>query len=385
MNCIFRTGHQAFLVLVVLPLFIILISCYSCSGLQSNVVASRHQFLLESTYSLLLLSQRKRESKSSDALTLPLRFLPNGGCLAVKLMVNDQRNRQLFSYYAFVDTGSPFLTAPPTILPYSKDESQQYPPSQEQYGESVGQMQWRSISNVEVITSSYIPFDIPQKKTIVGIPDNNVVDDTGGIFLGLIYRDDYRPSVMQQWGYSTFMLDYRDKLLTFYKTSIIPKDEPAALKLFDFSPYGDTLYHYGVHCASFTLQMTSTASVVNDATRRSNTHKISTMRRPVVAVVDSGLTGCVFSDSLRDELASLGYNNMKGVTGLTVDLPTISGGNLTLSSSPQYWFLSSFKLPWFDDDEEHPHVIAMGATFLAPNCRISVDPVSQRIAIDNER
>jgi hypothetical protein len=90
-----------------------------------------------------------------------------------------------------------------------------------------------------------------------------------------------------------------------------------------------------------------------------------------VAVIDSGVAGCVFSDTLLDELLSVSdMKAVEDVSGLSVDLPRQSSSSilpLTLSSNPEYWFLTSFRLRWFRDGANHPHVIALGVTFLAPN------------------
>lgn len=349
-----------------------------CSGLQNaGGFISRQGFLFQTASSVVCPSlffgntHQPSSIRGPTALMLPLSFLPNGGCLALKISVIDRSSfRRLITYAAIVDTGSPFATVPPEILPFSVDKARQYPPTQEQYGEAVGTMQWLSVRNLEVITSSYEPFDIP--KMIVGLPDATVVDDTGGIFLGLITQDDYRPAVLRQWGYSTFVLDYHDRLLTLHKESIIANDDPDAMQLFDFSPYGDNLHHYGIRCISFSVLLPS--NNVDYVT-------IASLKRPVVAVIDTGLTGCVFSDSLKDELAAMGYDDLEQLKGAKVTLPTVSGGSMTLSSNPRYWFLSSFKLPWFVDDDKHPHVIAMGATFLTLS-RLSVDPISQRIKLE---
>ena len=328
---------------------------------------------------------KKNGNSKLDTIDIPLTFLPRGGCLAVKVALNDRTNtQQLFGYYAIVDTGSPFLTAPPEIVGYSKDESRCFPPTQEQYGEAVGGMQWRSLANVGMLTTNYEePLTIPI--VIAGLPESNVVDDTGGIFLGLIGRDDNRPSLLQQCGYTSFILDYLRRLLTLSRQSTIPLGDDGVdsplLDLFDLSPYGKNVHHYGVQSQSFT--------VLSDKTKKAIT--ISSLKRPVVAVIDSGLTGCIFSDSLQKELVDkglVGRDYLKRVNGLQISLPTTTMSSIktdkvqVLSSNPDYWNLSSFKLPWFEDDDNvHPHIIVMGATFLSKS-KVSIDPVGRKAKID---
>ena len=349
---------------------------------------SRQKFLLASLslpagWNLLSKSSNTTNDNELDVVEIPLTFLPRGGCLAVKVSLNDRTySQRIFGYYAIVDTGSPFLTAPPEISRYSRDESQRLPPTQEQYGEAVGSMQWRSVLNVEILTSKYdAPLTLP--KLIAGLPESNVVDDTGGIFLGLIWRDDQRPSFLQQCGYTSFILDYPQRQLTLSRRSTTMEQAEATeedsrlLQLFDFSPYGKDLYHYGVPCQSFTLVLSGNKTIPIMSL---------SLKRPVIAVIDSGLTGCIFSDSLRDELLDgghVGSSNLEQVQGLQVSLPTLGSGAaaLILSSSPKYWSLSRFKLPWFDDDATHPHVIAMGATFLS-KARISIDPLDGKAKIE---
>lgn len=368
----------------------------SLSIANSNLASSRLEFLSSATSSTVLTSLTigyyyySEKQDTAASLVLPLQFLPRAGCLAVRINVNDKTGMQrLFSYLAVIDTGSPFCTAPPTILPFSKDESQRYPPTLEQYGEAIGSMKWRSITNgVQILTDSYVkPLDITGKM-FVGIPDDNVVDDTGGIFLGLMLQDKYRPTVLNQWGYSSFVLDYRNQTLKLAgkkANMILDKNDPNAMELFDLTPFGDNVHHYGVQCTCFSLQ--------SSASKESFT--VSSLNRPVIAVIDSGLTGCVFSDSLRDELMTIMVKNKnkdyngnanfwEQVAGMTVSLSTISGKVLTLSSNPAYWSLSAFKLPWFYNDQTtHPHVIAVGATFLASSTRISLDPLARRIKIES--
>ena len=85
--------------------------------IDSRFALSRSDFLLG--ISLPFLSPT---TSTNDVVEIPLTFLRLGGCLAVKISVNDKRtDTRIISYSAVVDTGSPFVTAPPEIQPYSKD------------------------------------------------------------------------------------------------------------------------------------------------------------------------------------------------------------------------------------------------------------------------
>ena len=406
--------------------------------LVGGSIISRQGFLLSSPtlladLSLLLpsimispsIQQPKQQQQQPKLINIPLTFLPRGGCLAIKISINNNNNNEnndcrLFTYSAIVDTGSPFLTAPRrsivmdntySLLNNALRRRRQYPDTQEQYGESISTMQWRSVSNIQVLTSDY-EYPLLQQDMILGLPDDDNDDDMGRIsyFCGLLLKDDQRPTVLQQWGYTSFVLDYGRRLLTLYSsqhqqqqpqqsTTTIHEsnndDNNNSMKLFDFSPFGDNIHHYGVQCQSITIEIaTAAASSSSSSSKtvqsRTETFTMSSFQRPVVAVIDSGLTGCIFSDSLQDELLSSKINTLSDVTGLHVTLPLLSSGKfLTLSSNPIYWFLTSFKLPWFhdnnnkhDDNKNHPHVIALGATFLAPNSRISIDPMQGKAKIE---
>ena len=362
-----------------------------------------------------ILPKNNNDDGSQQQVTLPLTFLPRGGCLAVKIILNDKSGeKRVFSYYAIVDTGSPFLTAPPVVKKYSQDESRKYPTTQEQYGETIGTMEWRSLKNVEIPIllsgdddyNKYVDNLLPTN-VLVGLPEAKVVDDTGGIFLGLIQTDDYRPTFLRQWGYPSFILDYpgRQLILSKQPVAVMMNNESnntpptaaaataaaALFQLFDFSPYGDNIHHYGVQCQSFVLEYNGLDEKTKKSATTTSTVMVSSLKRPVIAVIDSGLTGCIFSDSLQEELVASGYlhnsSNNDELSGLQATLPTISSSSsssslaVTLSSNPDYWFLSSFKLPWFKDDASHPHVIAMGATFLAQS-RISIDPLQSIAKIE---
>jgi len=367
-----------------LPLFFLLV-VDPISALQSATATllSRYDFLLKgaSVVPVGLASALPSSTLLAanypyvDILQIPLTFLPRGGCLAVKLSLLDDRSysQRIFGYFAICDTGSPFVTAPPTITRFSKDESRRFPPTKEQYGQTVGSMQWRSVPNIEILSNNY-ETPLTLAKLTVGLPESNVVDTTGGIFLGLIWKDDSRPRFLHQCGYTSFVLDYKQRLLTLSKQSTVAASDPATLQLFDFSPYGKDVYHYGVECQAITLLQ-----------HQKNPEVILSLKRPVIAVIDSGLTGCIFSDSLRDDILLSGVYEtgftLEKVIGLQVNLTSINGKTLTLSTNPKYWSLSCFKLPWFDNDETHPHVIACGATFLADS-KICIDAARGRAKIE---
>ena len=320
---------------------------------------SRQSFLAGATLSPLpFLSQR--QPNTHDDLVLPLQWLPVAGCLAVPIIVDD-----VYRYYAVVDTGSPFLTAPPQVLPWTRFAA---PDTWEQYGATPAALAWRrtpqvlvgGVVRVQNCQLSIIPEELRQ--------------DTGGLFLGLIAQDDARPTFLHQVKRQSFTVDYGARTLTLYGARNDPLDSydgttsvdqsTASFKLTDLSPYGPDLYHYAVEVESLTLQ-TDKGDV-----------SLQNCPRPIVVVIDTGLTGCIFSDSLeKDGCLPVPVEAIRGAClGL--------GNHCNLTSDATYWNLACFRLPWFTNDENHPHIVAAGATFLKQS-RITVDAKRKRIQLSN--
>jgi hypothetical protein len=327
---------------------LLLCSFGSYTHALSNLL-SRDNFLLSGVLGAVGTRIFSGTTRSTSTVILPLLFLLKGGCLALPIVLDEA-----FRYYAIVDTGSPFLTAPDTALDYSKDASRQYPVTEEQYGESIGGMQWRR-SHVRVgDTTTSI-----SNNMLLGVPPSNVLADTGGIFCGLMPQDDARPTVLQQWGYASFVLDYRERQLLLSKSNLFSEDDPTTLPIYDLTRYGPNLHHFAIECHGVTLQ-TPKGEIQLDA-----------LERPVVVVLDSGLTGCIFSDSWLEDLP-VSVNDIQGAQ--------LQVGSTTLTSRSEYWHLSCFRLPWFTSEDHHPHIIAAGATFLN-DMKLTVDSRTRRLQL----
>jgi hypothetical protein len=286
-------------------------------------------------------------------VTLPLLFLPNGGCLALSIVLDSS-----FRYYAIVDTGSPFLTAPDSAIDYSRDASQQYPMTEAQYGQTIGGMQWRQSR----ISSGTSGLAVPNM--FLGIPPSNVIEDTGGIFCGLMAQDDDRPTVLQQWGYPSFSLDYKERELLLSQPALLSgKDDndKSILPIYDLTRFGPNLHHFAVECQQVTLQ-----------TPRGHV-KLKGLKRPVVVVLDSGLTGCIFSDSWLEEDLPIEIGDIQGAQ--------LQVGSTTLTSRPEHWYASCFRFTWFTSEDNHPHIIAAGATFLN-GMKLTVDSQTKRLQLE---
>jgi hypothetical protein len=482
-------------------------------------------------------------------LSISLRSLPKSGCWSAPIQISrtldSNNNEQYFTYLAVVDSGSPFLTAPTnafrqtsTIMMTKKKKSSWSAAfrddnnnnddnendndnnqiSYEQYGSTIGTVQWRMAPwvtligngdknvNVQYVMNYYgdnidrsenvdiEPIIIEdQNNVILGIPSDIVQEESGGIFMGLMAVDENRPSFMKQFGYDAFSLRFQngnnseerydkvenneknrdpaslvlwngkqsDRSDAFNTNEMIDRFDPSSMKLFDLTPYGPDLHHYGVLCNNFVCrwdekgEKNSVEAIEfdccmgedyeNSGTPASSYHlSLSRLSRPLIAVFDTGLSGCIFSDSLLEEIQverrrrrqnSDGPKDGDGNTmvnnddndnepiGCTVWLPTIGSSRTTstkkdldvsssqspsdpcivkLSSVTNYWRFQSFRLPWWYDNDDgvrrendgpnnndnnsrnnYPHVVVLGSAFWRnPNVQeLSVDTKSNRAKI----
>jgi hypothetical protein len=362
-RCYFNIGFYA----------VVLISFSCCRVSRTTVHAlalTRTAFLEHSSAATgsVLLSAWKSDDDGNDDLILPLQRLALGGCLVARitLISDDDYNTNSYNYYCTVDTGSPFLTVP--TLACTKPTRN--PTTKEQYGEAVGDMTWRTAPRVILTTIDGTAKQF--KNVLVGVPPANVIRETGGLFLGLLLKDDGHASFLQQTKYTSFVLDWRRNELLLSKNGLhLPKHHSSALPLLDLNAYGPDLYHYSV-----------LANALSIRTNNNNDHQSICLRetmRPIVVVLDSGLTGCILSDSFKDE-RPFSLIQLDEIQGITIHLA--NNDSISLSSRHEFWNLSCFKLPWFHElDNDYPHVIVAGATFFA-DTRLSVDTVSREVLIE---
>ena len=220
------------------------------------------------------------------------------------------------------------------------------------------------------------------------------------------------------------------------------------LPIFELSPtYGPNLHHYATLCHSLDVELLLTVLTSKEKTDSSvspvsetefrnikiNIHSTSpslslldstssfldtqkhqkyASTRPIVAVIDTGLSGCIFSDTLWETIqkniahdvntcdqknsSSDGLTNVVDIidilpTGCDVTFHTgedkygADPGNssshfkkkslTSLRSDPAYWRFQSFRLPWWWEDitdlidsqsppwQPPPHVIVLGSAF----------------------
>mmetsp|Transcript_8993 Transcript_8993/g.17811 ORF Transcript_8993/g.17811 Transcript_8993/m.17811 type:complete len:726 (+) Transcript_8993:103-2280(+) len=496
-------------------------------------------------------------------LSLTLRSLPVSGCWAapvtlsqnLDVAVEDENSSDddFFAYLAVVDTGSPFLTAPPAALgalrqtkdiatatkttntlgmevkgkqtknklfsrlteifqPESNnddDSHQEGDESYEQYGNTVGGVQWRvapyltligngrvdnvidrgitdypcdnnnknccprsssdinTLDDTKFLPGTEIESIVIQDQTnfVLGVPSEEVIMETGGIFFGLMTVDAARPTPLQQLGYDAFALQFEENREIFQSrridqrkkdkneketrnnndpatlvlwngkqnnngktnnikssdmtpiSTLIDRFDPYSIKLFDLTQFGPNLHHYAALCDRFECQWAgndSNDSIAFDCVENNDSNICTptsasanhiSLSRPLIAVFDTGLSGCIFSDTLWEEIQLERQrqnrhrnetqqqrrgsdiakdnddedkrvpmeSNSEEITpiGCTVWLPTISriptasssttplaskysssapGIAVELSSISSYWRFQSFRLPWWYAD-----------------------------------
>ncbi|GAX23421.1 hypothetical protein FisN_15Lh142 [Fistulifera solaris] len=339
------------------------LSC--CAGLQLHFTRRELGVLSVSSVPPSLFS------KQPTSVPFPLQYLPIGNCWALKVSIADNLMNG-FTFLAIVDTGSPFLTTPARSLQLT--DSTRFPSSYEQYGEPSGKMEWRNANYVTLIAEQNVLFE--QRHIVLGVPSNEVVKETGGIFAGLIWKDDNRPSFLQQLGFIAMHIDFGNNHLTLSRQPLLSRNDPASCTLYNLRPFGPDLYHYAVLCDVVELQFIDKD---DDTLVQTLSLDRNNVKRPIVAVLDTGLTGCILSDSFQ---RVNGFPLPGRILGACVSIHSINGEQIRLTSCDQHWRLSSFRLPWFYDDDDHPHIIAMGNTFWQNTKSLTIDPSIGRFKVE---
>ena len=266
-------------------------------------------------------------------------------------------------------------------FPYLLDESS-YAPTTEIYGSQEGNIEWKE-AFIQLRDNRL------SKNTVFGVLDDKLTKEAGGALLGLVKRSNpesekvqLRPTFFdQQKGsreISSFQIDSPRKLLTLSSDSLIPKDakRDTIIPLVDLRPLGDFVEHY----ACTVLQLQLDAHIY-----RAEALQVldSEFVRPIVAVFDSGLTGCLISQPLWDFLEQKGLKlrNVRSVnvgvsTNELIDkrASTVKVENdknkacyyfQTEKDLNPFYYISPINLDWFDDEDTCPHVIVLGQTFLS--------------------
>ena len=159
-------------------------------------------------------------------------------------------------------------------------------------------------------------------------------------------------------------------MLTLSITPLIaPPSQADALPLVDPREFGDGVEH--ICC-----RVDSDEIIIDGVTRSS--------QRPILCVFDSGLTGCVLSQSLVQELGlqrvvtreagrTKRTNGQRhdglppAVSSLQLTLRTERGRRIKLGSSARkskLFYAQAVPLNWFVDTANGPHVVALGQCVL---------------------
>lgn len=306
-----------------------------------------------------------------------------GGALCVAFTLDG------LPFRAIVDTGSPFLTVPAETdcttqprrdaffgcAPAGAFRPSSLQPSLELYGVTEAVVKWRV---AELTGLAEAPLEV-----VVGAAPRPLVEASGGTFAGLIANGDgTRPTFLSQLypAVSAFVLDGRGMELRLHHGApgssasrrssrlAVPADADA-LCLTDLRLCGDPVDHYAVRASGLRLD-----------------GQALPLRRPLIAVFDSGLSGALLSRTLCDEAGgsvgeALTATRLSAATSLEVDLPTEFGRLTTLrasrSTTPRLFRVGAQPVPWFADRELEPSVVVLGQAFLR-HSMLAIDLVERR-------
>ncbi|KAL3780424.1 hypothetical protein HJC23_004361 [Cyclotella cryptica] len=318
----------------------------------------------------------------------------------------------------------------------------EYTPTDEIYGSVRGQIDWKladykfrdprlqisrqmeqssdsssdssTDSSSDSSSESDTPFQNAHRMGVVGVLDDALTSEATGsagrepfALLGLIRNNnpdadktrfpDPRPTFFEQeritrssadqlagleeYHIKSFSVDGPARELTFSTGSLI-HEEAGIMHLFDLRVYGDFVDHYAVLVNSVTLDGTTVTS------KDLQTQSHSPVERPIVAVFDTGLTGCLltreFWDGMQNIIAAadsrenssrLMADDVHRFHSVSISLRSNKGGfdttdaaACTLQSNskedPRLFYTEPIDLDWFDQQETSPHVIVLGQTFL---------------------
>lgn len=387
-------------------------------------------------------SARNAEGTDTDkavpiTVTLPLERA-SGGTFYVRCTLFDNTSDAFKVYRAIVDTGSPYLVLPSTELHDNhqypewigsslanvfnvfgstnfNDDSRlllksEYEPTNEIYGSVKGQINW-NIADYRFrdprlqISSSFDPMP---NRGVVGVLDDALTKEaTGGAdieayaLLGLIRNNnlnadrsrfpDPRPTFFEQeriralsndelastgeYDIKSFSMNCPMRELALSTSTLIGSEEDT-MSLVDLRKYGDFVDHYAVLVDTVVFDgVTVNSKVLQKASG-------SSAERPIVAVFDSGLTGCLLTrpfwnvmqtimarttasatnDDLQFRFAAVSIRNSSQSKSSASTKTNIRSG---VEEDPRLFYIDPIDLDWFDDELTCPYVIVLGQTYLS--------------------
>ena len=363
------------------------------------------------------------DEETPITVTLPLEPA-SGGTFCVRCTLYDDRSDDIRIYRAIVDTGSPYLVLPFTELldsttlflellgssltnffsglgfNYINKEkgllrTSEYRPTEEIYGSVKGRIDWKLADYRFRDPQLQITSSMPSG--VVGVLDYQLTtESTGGsdadayALLGLIQNNnpnadrsrfpDSRPTFLEQQRIKvttidecrikSFSVNGPAKELKLSTSTLITSDDNV-MPLVDLRQYGDFVDHYAVLVHSLTLDgLTIDSKVLQKASNGS-------VERPIVAVFDSGLTGCLLTRDFWDfvqEVMQRTYFSDSMISSHQFQSASISVINSAenkktvmqsgTADDPKLFYINPIDLDWFDDSKTCPYVIVLGQTFL---------------------
>lgn len=302
-----------------------------------------------------------------------------GGSYCVRMNVQGSSGTRI--YRAAVDTGSPYLvlSGDRDILSKTqepKDKQQPfvlsdsaYPATEEIYGSESGFLDWKEAQ----VTFRSTPRLISDKTTLAMMDDQLEVE-AGGTLLGLVKHPNpprqlefYRPTWLQQVRFKdgssvkSFSIDQEKLVLS--NQSLLTSKQPQ-IPLVDLRPLGDFIEHYCFAVKEIDLGggFTVTSSKLGG--------------RPIVAVLDTGLTGCLLTQPFWNALTEEMNIDPRRIRQATVRATTSSKRSVVDFTSGRgfnnLFYIVPISLDWFLDEAKAPYLIVLGQTFLSQG-KLTVD------------
>lgn len=342
-------------------------------------------------------------------------------------------------YRAIIDTGSPYLVLPSsgletnllsndghsrfslahviqsfgTLFPSNNDggslgllTSSEYQPTKEVYGSVTGQINWK-LANY-MFRDPRLQINTKTAAGLVGVLDDALTNEATGrgvlepyALLGLIKQNnpqrrdrfpDPRPTFFEQECIIASTFDGRSESqvksfcvngpmeeLTLSTGSLIDREDKV-MPLVDLRPYGDFVDHYAVLVDSITIDG------IEISARSLKEVSGSTVERPIVAVFDTGLTGCLLKSPMWGLVQSIMLKDAKerptetiqqyrfqsvdvfvkeaSRKGQSAKLKSMCKIGSSVDFDPRWFYVDPIELDWFDDEVTSPYVIVLGQTFM---------------------
>eukprot|EP00594_Rhizosolenia_setigera_P000859 CAMPEP_0178948816 /NCGR_PEP_ID=MMETSP0789-20121207/5686_1 /TAXON_ID=3005 /ORGANISM="Rhizosolenia setigera, Strain CCMP 1694" /LENGTH=448 /DNA_ID=CAMNT_0020629231 /DNA_START=289 /DNA_END=1632 /DNA_ORIENTATION=- len=313
------------------------------------------------------------------------------------LLIPSKIRQQLLQYY-----GDSSITPPAFKL----HDAQQYPPTEEIYGSQSGFINWKKADSVTFRDPLLSPST--NNGIVLGLMDTALTNESGGSLLGLIKYSNQistkvqlRPTFIEQERIlpfsddrannnnnkqddkiASFILDGPNKLLTLSNKSTLKQKEEGIFPLIDLRPLGDFVQHYACEVNDIIFGDANHKNGVSVFKKLQQSEYNNNNQRKIVAVFDSGLTGCLLTQPFWEKLKDIGIDP-KSSEFVTVQIRTEkcssqkenkrykgtrrSNDTVSITSGVtknRLYYLNPISLDWFDDEEEAPYVIVLGQTFL---------------------